>query len=1101
MKLKILLCLLVFLLALQVGAAPPKGKQYKGSMSATVDNMTAIDVNQIYMFVTNHGNFGRDLAGVFGYDYGTWYPYNGIPEDIDNNVNGAGDMSPNYASGIWIGGQVNGEIRVAISEYESEYVPGPMANGTFQTDVPEFKVYKLYADSQKNNPNDAYNDYMADAVGLGAPTIIDDDGDLAPDMIGDQMLWSVYNDADPNQHNSQLSDELGIEVKQTVFGFNRTDPLGEIVFIRYRVYNNGPNTIDSFYISLWSDPDLGQSTDDMVGCDSINGIGFVYNADNNDNQYGSKPPCMGFDFLQGPLVPKTDPSQPDGKMWGQTYSDSTNLGMVSFAKYINGTDPDDFTETYLYMKGWDAKAVAPYTYNGVVTTYQHAGNPVKGTGDLDKAPADKRWMQTTGPLTFEPGDSTEILAAVVMGRGGDRKSSISVMIYNDVFAQGAYDNDFDVASPPASPVVTTAELDQAITLSWTDTSEVDEGDYAFQGYTVYQGEATEGGLEWTIVKNYDVIDGDAIILDQVLNPLTGALEIRGVKFGSDNGVNHSIAITEDFIMGGNLNNLTDYFFKVEAYSLSTDPDAVPRTLTSSSPLLKLTPNMPLAGDNLNSDLLEGMPVVHQAGGSQGVITAVIIDPSVVTGDTYEVVFEDTIGIIIDTIVDLEDISDTTFKSTDIAWHLDNSTTGERLLAYQTNQSGDDDYFVIDGILWKVAGPPEGFLSFDVVANGAGVLDPPEAGAFGFRSFPTPPGSNDDGNPSDNQQVGDGAWGFATADNGGTSGGGNRGQYSVFLERTFRGDKDRIARLGAYDWEMRFTGSNSNPGVAGGYGVEAFTSGMAYWVPFELWRIGIGTPDDPSDDLRLIPWVIGDGGDSLYYLSAYGSDADGTCGPGGCEHSASGADNDPHTDWVYWKIPADASGNELSGGYQVFEDASIADPTMAAWEYNELAVMDRTVLVNWNGGDLPPFNQDLPEVGTVFRLLTAKPNASTDVFVISTAAFAPTASALESDLDAIKAVPNPFYMIGGFDPSPGSYAIKFHHLPETCTIKIYSLDGMLIRVIEKNDATTNIASWDVLNDHGLPIASGIYIYIVEAPGFGNKVGKMAVFVEQEVLKIY
>ncbi|UCE24578.1 MAG: T9SS type A sorting domain-containing protein, partial [Candidatus Zixiibacteriota bacterium] len=101
----------------------------------------------------------------------------------------------------------------------------------------------------------------------------------------------------------------------------------------------------------------------------------------------------------------------------------------------------------------------------------------------------------------------------------------------------------------------------------------------------------------------------------------------------------------------------------------------------------------------------------------------------------------------------------------------------------------------------------------------------------------------------------------------------------------------------------------------------------------------------------------------------------------------------------------------------------------------------------------------------------------------------------------KAVPNPFYLTSGYDPNPGSYAIKFHHLPEACTIRIYNLAGELVRTLEKDDPATAIAEWDILTENGLPVASGIYIYVVDAEGFGQKIGKMAVFVEKEVLDIY
>ncbi len=105
------------------------------------------------------------------------------------------------------------------------------------------------------------------------------------------------------------------------------------------------------------------------------------------------------------------------------------------------------------------------------------------------------------------------------------------------------------------------------------------------------------------------------------------------------------------------------------------------------------------------------------------------------------------------------------------------------------------------------------------------------------------------------------------------------------------------------------------------------------------------------------------------------------------------------------------------------------------------------------------------------------------------------------IDKITTVPNPMYLFNEYSKSPGVYVVKFHHLPILCTISIYNLAGELVRTIEKNDAESAIANWDVLTENGLPVASGIYIYVVDAPGYGQKVGKMAIFVEEEVLRIY
>ena len=120
------------------------------------------------MFVTNHGNWGRDLSDYFGYDFGTFFPYLGNPQMIIDGLSGA-TRSPYYAGGLWIGGidSASSEIRVALSEYSSEYVPGPMDNGTYMADRSEFKVYKLFKDSLASNPNQDYSDYLSNAVGQG----------------------------------------------------------------------------------------------------------------------------------------------------------------------------------------------------------------------------------------------------------------------------------------------------------------------------------------------------------------------------------------------------------------------------------------------------------------------------------------------------------------------------------------------------------------------------------------------------------------------------------------------------------------------------------------------------------------------------------------------------------------------------------------------------------------------------------------------------------------------------------------------------------------------------------------------------------------------
>ena len=1110
MKLKILVCVLVFLFALPLIAAPPQEGKFSGSNALTVDNTTLIDINRILMFVTNHGNFGRDLSGTFGYDYGTWYPYTGNIEDYSGHTVFA-NYTPNYASGLWIGAidSATGELRTTISEYSSEYVPGPMSGGTFMPDQPEFRVYKLYKDSLIDNPNQDYIDYMAYAVPeQGAPLwtadnyiatyfdtisqtlLVDTLGEIGePAVLGDQFLWSVYNDADPDQHGNMQTLPLGIEVKQALFAYKSDGPLGDIVFFRYRIFNNGNNTLDSCYFSLWCDPDLGSSGDDYVACDTLTSIGFVWNDNKVDQNYAPTAiPSMGFDFLQGPLVTKTDPSQPDAWMWDQAHAGMTNQGMTSFNKYINGTDPDDAAQAYNYMRGL-TRTGGDYSYGGQVLKYVLSGDPVSGKGDIDVVSADRRWMQSTGPLTFRPGDSTEVIAAMVVGQAIDNKVSISMMRYNDRAAQNLYDRHWIAPKDPATPILNTYVDENSLTIAWTDTSEVLPGSYPFEGYLIYQGESKTG--PWTKITAFDLINTIDDIEDEYFNPAIGF--ITGTyKNGEDAGVRRSITITEDIFTDKALINLTEYHYKVEAYTYDLNAQVGFKTLSSSA-TVSLVPELKVPDityEYVSDDIL---PVTHESGVSDGVISPIVVNPDSLNGHIYRIEFADTLGIIIDTIypdLNLDPPYDTLYDSTNIAWHLYDVTDGEYELMWQTNQSGDDDYYSVDGFTLKVAGPALGFKSFQCVANANGAIDPPESAGAPWYGYPVPTGVDPDGYVTSGQQVGEGAWMFATADNGGTNDGGNRGPYAKFLERVMRNDNGED--VGIYDFEMRFT-------AAGSYAIGAFEAAPepVYTVPFELWRIGVGTPDDPSDDVRMLPWMIDADASNTYNLASWG---DSDNGGGDYEHSISGGNNDPQTDWIYWIMPADDSPGQV--GY----DADVATldlvgMTAGTYPWDGEETMARTVLVNWNGGSEPPFNQDLPEEGTSFRFVTGKPNAAGDVFTFTAPTSGMLAAKNEEMLDKIVTVPNPFYLNSAYNTNPGSYTLKFYHLPTVCTINIYNLSGELVRTIDKDDPSTSTAEWDVLTENGLPVASGIYIYVVDAPGYGQKIGKMAIFVQQEVLKIY
>lgn len=91
------------------------------------------------------------------------------------------------------------------------------------------------------------------------------------------------------------------------------------------------------------------------------------------------------------------------------------------------------------------------------------------------------------------------------------------------------------------------------------------------------------------------------------------------------------------------------------------------------------------------------------------------------------------------------------------------------------------------------------------------------------------------------------------------------------------------------------------------------------------------------------------------------------------------------------------------------------------------------------------------------------------------------------LDMINVVPNPYYAFSAYESSPVENKVKFTNLPERCDISIYTIDGTLVKRIKKDDSGTDVV-WDIKNDAKVPVASGVYLIHVNAPGLGEKVIK-------------
>ena len=193
-------------------------------------------------------------------------------------------------------------------------------------------------------------------------------------------------------------------------------------------------------------------------------------------------------------------------------------------------------------------------------------------------------------------------------------------------------------------------------------------------------------------------------------------------------------------------------------------------------------------------------------------------------------------------------------------------------------------------------------------------------------------------------------------------------------------------------------------------------------------------------------------------------------------------------------------NNKPASYIVLENKNTENQI---WQWGEAIVLQPTgatntattyqIVFNYPDSTVTPV---LPKSGDVYLLHTKKPFQTGDSYLFSTESVEFDNQVADTKLDDITVVPNPYVAYSptenpGRNPDQrGDRDIQFRNLPPQCTIRIYTLVGELVKTIEKDDMTS-IADWDLLSFESQRIAYGIYIYHVDAPGIGEKIGRIAV----------
>jgi hypothetical protein len=1035
-------------------------------------SQTILDINNITSWIAGNGY----MAPVVGQSWNGTFP--------------KGTIGAIYQEGIVWGGLVNDGGTPVVRVGGNTYTSGATQLTRVVRVRPDYLTADLTSDAanffvepvgavtaaQIQQIKDQYaRDWAEWPANLGAPyEDVDNNGAYDPnvDIPGipgaSQTIWVQYDDR--NSSDVYGSPPIGLKVSETLWGYAYSGALGNITFRKVDIYYEGTassaanSQIDSMYIVQWADPDVGTYSDDYAGCDTSLNLGYAYNGEPNDalytGTYGLAPPAVGYDFFQGVSHYTGNPA--DSVIFdlkyrtGWQYTNPKPLStFVYFTPSSQWQDPDfDYNGTlqwYNLMRGVKPRPfypaaevfpsdVADYTPYGV---YLLDGDPVAGTGKIDGVAdpkADRRICNVTGPFTLNLHDTTEIVVALVGGLGSDYLNSITVLKQNDLLAQQVYNNLFVVPSVPAPNVQTTA-LDGKVILNWgfdpTSVNKIestDIQDYSFEGYDVYQLPSATSSLEdGVLLKTFDKVDGITQIFDTTTAGANNEINIPVlVENGSDNGITRTMTLTTDQFTHLPFRNGQEYYFAVTAYAFNPAPAYPFHTVKSAVQIKIVIPQQPNPGVRYNGVAGDTLAVIHSATTvkSDGSVVPIVIDPTKTNGDKYKVTF-----------------------NSDGSWNLIYSVKNTTLLSNQTNQSGDGNYLILDGIQTKVIGPSAGIKS-NASNEAAGMVETVYGGTTLTPSQYDAAGTAFEGNAvwhSLNSTAGSPNRYYVSAG----GGGGTLDRFTRSIENTK-----------GYNFALKFT--DTTQAGNNDWGAWAFDDGEIAHVPFQLWRYDQAT----GDSVRLIPFLYSGGA--------------GTPGVFGTAYT------DPYfgydaTPWIYWYYdPA---------GYDAFAAACAAGDVAAANNFGTVEYFSRMTFGDYDGdGKIAP-------PGTVIKINMNAPNGPADTYSFTAPTVTSSTDLAKADVEKINVFPNPYYGFNSREVSRSQHYVTFSHLPQQATIRIFDLAGVQVNKIDKNDQT-QFAKWNLVNVNNLPVASGIYVVYIDMPQLGvQKILKVAIVQEQQILPVY
>ncbi|MBU2462843.1 MAG: hypothetical protein KJ844_01990, partial [Candidatus Edwardsbacteria bacterium] len=341
-----------------------------------------------------------------------------------------------YGAGLWVGAVDDNGNKVVAFGYNPNsgaYEFGPVdMNDNWENYLSDASIRVYLA----TNPAD----YAAWPLVEGGKKVIK----------SRQDSYARYSDANP-QFTTSGDKQLKVVVEQFSYAWNYADN-NDLVFFYFKVHNKSGKTLNQVYVGPANDCDIGDeaapNANDRTAFDYTRNLAIQYQTVNEGGW--DKTGVVGFRYFESPINNSSDTIKVVDNQFPHSIAPGEPLGMTAFKIFTIDQDPKTDEERYLEMMGINYWDLIPDAYD------EWGADP----------PGDKRFLMSSGPFTLGIDSVVSTCIGVIAAL-----DTVKLKLASDI-AQTIYDNNFELATPPAAPGLTITSGDKYVVISWDRRAEL-----------------------------------------------------------------------------------------------------------------------------------------------------------------------------------------------------------------------------------------------------------------------------------------------------------------------------------------------------------------------------------------------------------------------------------------------------------------------------------------------------------------------------------------------------------------------------------------------------------------------------------------------------